>query len=410
MKDIAILGGTFNPIHNGHLIAAEFVYDTKKYDKIIFMPTGDPPHKDGKEVINKEHRLNMCQLAINHNENFEISTMEIDRKGTTYTVETIAELKKLNPGIHYHLIIGNDSLMQLLNWRNPKELFKICNFIVVNRPGYTSDEIIKQMDYLSKKYDAKFSVIDIPDIHISSSEIRHRVSLGKSIKYLVHHCVEEYIRDNYLYIDSDTVGTEIEKELKKRLSTKRFEHTMGVKKTAVALAKRYNCDVIKAAMAALLHDCAKNNDDKKNLKLCDKYGINLTKAEKHNPELIHAKLGAAIANDKYEIIDQEILNAIKWHTTGKPDMTLLEKIIYIADYIEPTRDKAPNLDYLRVIAYESLDATMFLILKDTMLHLESKDKVIDSITKQTYLYYKKYIKQRKVDISQWKKQKKITKC
>ena len=182
--------------------------------------------------------------------------------------------------------------------------------------------------------------------------------------------------------------SEIRKELKKKLKKDRFEHTVGVMYTAASLAMCYGADIHKALTAGLLHDCGKYCAAKDQIKLCDKYNIELTKSELDMPALIHAKLGAYLAEHEYGIKDREILDAVAYHTTGRPGMSMLEKIIYIADYIEPARNKAPRLTEIRRLAFEDLDECMYEILKDTLEYLEENPKEIDSTTRDAYVYYK----------------------
>ena len=183
--------------------------------------------------------------------------------------------------------------------------------------------------------------------------------------------------------------TEIQKELKKELEKDRYEHTLGVMYTAGCLAMRYDCDMDQAMMAGLLHDCAKCIPNEKKLKLCKKYDIALTQTEIDNPFLIHAKLGAFLAAEKYHVTDSEICHAIKVHTTGAPDMNLLDKIIFIADYMEPNRNKAPHLTEIRALAFKDLDQALMRILEDTLGYLANGDKKdsIDPMTRETYEYY-----------------------
>ena len=178
------------------------------------------------------------------------------------------------------------------------------------------------------------------------------------------------------------------KTLRKYLDRDRFEHSEGVMYTAAALAMRYGEDLEKAQIAGILHDCAKCMPDSKKLKICEKNHIEITEAEKMSPFLLHAKVGAYIAKAKYDIEDTEILDAIACHTTGKPAMTLLEKIIYISDYIEPMRNKASNLEEVRKMAFVDLDDTLYKILSDTLVYLQKSSKKMDPMTMQTYEYYK----------------------
>lgn len=180
----------------------------------------------------------------------------------------------------------------------------------------------------------------------------------------------------------------IKKELLKQLDEKRYEHTIGVADTAACLAMRYGVDMQKAYVAGLLHDCAKNYDSKKRNRLCNKYQIELTEYEIKNPALIHAKLGTKVASEKYGIDDPEILSAIRYHTTGKKEMTVLEKIIYSADFIEPNRKMLDILPGIRDIIFKDLDEAVYFILNSTVAHLENKEQCVDPASLEAYQYYK----------------------
>lgn len=183
----------------------------------------------------------------------------------------------------------------------------------------------------------------------------------------------------------------LKKKLRHHLDKERYEHTLGVMYTAAALAMAYHIDIEKALLAGLLHDCAKCISADKKITLCKKHGLSINDAEKRNPGLLHAKLGAYIASAKYKIEDQEVLDAICYHTTGRPNMTLLDKIIYIADYIEPNRCEAPNLEDARRLAFVDIDACLYMILKDSLEYLKTKSEVVDPMTEQTYNYYQEEI-------------------
>ncbi|MGI6008196.1 MAG: bis(5'-nucleosyl)-tetraphosphatase (symmetrical) YqeK [Ruminococcus sp.] len=180
---------------------------------------------------------------------------------------------------------------------------------------------------------------------------------------------------------------EMEKKLKKHLDHDRLVHTRGVMYTAACLGMVHGCDLEKCQTAGLLHDSAKCIPDLKKLKICAKNGIEMTNYEMNHPFILHAKLGAWVAKKKYGIKDQEILSAITWHTTGKAAMTDLEKIIYIADYIEPGRKKAPRLDQVRKAAFDNLNEAMFMILSDTLQYLKRTGRDIDPITESAFAYY-----------------------
>lgn len=186
---------------------------------------------------------------------------------------------------------------------------------------------------------------------------------------------------------------QIQEKLNNALDEPRYEHTIGVMYTAGCMAMAYGYDISKAMLAGLLHDCAKCMSHEERLLLCKEYGVEVTSSEMENKALLHAKAGAVLAKIEYDISDIEILHAIAVHTTGEADMNMLDKIIYIADYIEPGRDKAPNLEYIRGLAYRDLDACMAQILHDTLEYLNAKGGLIDPATAEANEFYKEYRKE-----------------
>lgn len=181
---------------------------------------------------------------------------------------------------------------------------------------------------------------------------------------------------------------QLQDEMKKLLPAGRYEHTVGVTYTACCLAYRYGADPEKARIAGLLHDCAKYIPSEEKIVMAEQYGIPLSDCRRKNPELLHAPLGAVLAREQYGVTDDEILSAITWHTTGKPQMSLLDKIVFIADYMEPNRNHAPDLAEIRVLAFEDLDACLLRILAGTITYLKSMDAAIDPMTEKTYHYYR----------------------
>ena len=189
---------------------------------------------------------------------------------------------------------------------------------------------------------------------------------------------------------NDTID-KMRRKVKKYLDKDRYTHTLGVMYTAGALAMRYEADLDRALTAGLLHDCAKSIPNDKKLRMCRKHHISISPAEQVNPSLLHAKLGAYLASEKYHVHDRAILSAIACHTTGKPKMNLLDKIIYIADYIEPNRAELPNMSRARKLAFEDIDACLYLLLHASLIYLGSKGLPVDPMTENTYRYYKKYL-------------------
>lgn len=197
-KKIAIVGGTFDPIHYGHLVTGEMVYEKFKVDKVIFIPTGDPAHK--LKVTDTDHRFEMACMAIKNNNKFEISKIEIDRQGKTYTVDTIAELKQYCiDDVEIYFVMGADSIYHLHLWKDFEKLLTMCKFIGVTRPNYDKINMEKLVEELNSKYNAQIYFMEIPALDISSSDLRKKVEDDISIRYLLPDEVEEYIKKFNLY-------------------------------------------------------------------------------------------------------------------------------------------------------------------------------------------------------------------
>lgn len=199
MKKIGIMGGTFNPIHYGHLFLAESAYEQLGLDKVMFMPSKNPPHKTIPGNITQEQRVEMITMAIKDNPHFELSMMELERDGITYTADTLTILTEKNKDTEYYFIVGADSLMQLHTWKRPEIICSLCTLAAANRDNMDKDELGKQIKMLHNTYNAKIKLIDMPAVRISSSDIRSKAAAGKSIKYYVTDAVEKYIINNKLY-------------------------------------------------------------------------------------------------------------------------------------------------------------------------------------------------------------------
>jgi nicotinate-nucleotide adenylyltransferase len=199
MSKIGIMGGTFNPIHLAHLIMAEHAYEQFSLDKILFMPSKNPPHKPQTDIISDLYRSRMVQLAIEDNPHFEFSSLEIDREGTTYTFETLEDLSKKYPDNEYYFILGADSLFTIEHWRNPGRIFELSQVIAAGRDHLSDEEMIKQIAYISTKFYANIHLLRTPNMDISSQMLREKIRLGQSIRYYVPKEVEEYILEHKLY-------------------------------------------------------------------------------------------------------------------------------------------------------------------------------------------------------------------
>jgi nicotinate-nucleotide adenylyltransferase len=199
MSKIGIMGGTFNPIHMAHLILAESAYEQLQLDKILIMPSKKPPHKLHEPIVSDYHRKEMVKLAIEGNPHFELSSMELDREGITYTADTLQQLTNDYPKNEYYFILGWDSLEQIEKWRNPDTIFKLAHIVATGRYHSSKDEIEEQIHHLENIYHGKIHLLEIPNIDLSSEMLREYVKMGKSIRNYVPEPVEQYIREQGLY-------------------------------------------------------------------------------------------------------------------------------------------------------------------------------------------------------------------
>lgn len=397
-QKIGILGGTFDPIHNGHLMIAREAMKEYGLSKVFLIPTGVSYMKTG--VTDSYFRYEMTKLAAQENPGFVVSDIEIKREGNTYTCDTIQYFREEYPNTHIFFIIGTDSLFSIEKWRNSQYIFDNCSILCATRISDDTEEQTEEAENekaneLNEQYNADISFIHCSPMDVSSTAIRKYRKRHANIcpDFLpLPQAVAEYIYRHDLY---DERTEELHQQLKENLKPKRFLHTMGVVDTATKMALKWGCSLESCRLAALLHDCAKYVDDDKKLALCAKYDVAVSKIENNNPELLHAKAGALLAYESYRVYDDEILSAIYYHTTGKPCMSLVEQIIFVADYIEPGRHHSDKLPYYRELAMEDLNKVTAHILKDTLEYLESKKGIknanIDPKTRESFEYYKKYL-------------------
>lgn len=203
-KRVGIMGGTFDPVHNGHLIIAEMALENFELDEILFVPSGIPWLKDVSKVLNKKTRVSLTGIAIEDNPNFALSTIEIDREGNSYSYETVEELKKSNPDTDYYFIMGADSLFDVEIWKNPEILMKNCTLLVAVRDDYDQQQMRDRVSYLVHKYQAKIELLATPRVDISSTMIRERIAAGKCVRYMLPDPVIEYIKKMQLYQNTET--------------------------------------------------------------------------------------------------------------------------------------------------------------------------------------------------------------
>ena len=399
---IGLLGGTFDPVHNTHIYMAKETLKALKLDKVYLMPSFCPPHKNSAKITSEYHRINMVKLAVEEFDNIEYSDFEIKNK-FSYTADTLTAWKELYPEDELYFIVGGDSVSSFENWYHPEIILEKAALVVIRRNDLTLGSFENTVKKLITKYhlnSEKISdcqrglvILDTDVSRISSSFIRNHAL--EQCKDILPVKVYEYIRKNKLYTDEDVnmawSVSEIKSDLQKILKESRYVQTLGVAKTAKDMAEIFDVNPNQAYLAGLLHDCAKHYSNEQLIETCVKNNILISKYEKNAPYLLHGKVGAYIAEKKYYIEDDQVLNAVKWHTTGKPEMTKLEQIIFCADYIEPGRSVQPNLSFLRQIAMKDLDLLTYHILKDTLNYLQNKNQLIDSFTKEAYEFYKEKI-------------------
>lgn len=378
MAKIGILGGTFDPVHNGHIACAEQIRDEFGLDRVLFVLSANPPHKFASDVTPARLRARMIELALEGHEGLCLCDLELRRPGYSYSADTIAELLETYPDDGFYYIIGTDAAVRLPDWKNVEALTAGCSFILVKRPG-DSPEIAEKALAALEKAGAKYFISRSENLaDVSSTSIREAVREAGNVceelpeKGLVPEAVCRFIGKNNLYKGLPWTEEMIVADLRSVLKPGRFVHSLGVAEEAERLAEKYGVDRKKARLAGLLHDCGKNVSEGQLV------WIGMTKNDfaavpggNVNVRVIHGPVGAIVAERRYGVTDPEVLSAIAKHTTGAAEMTLLDKIIFLADYTEKNR-KGELFDNVRrvldrrgpdaAIRY-SCDETIKLILK-----------------------------------------------
>ncbi|MBQ1548090.1 MAG: nicotinate (nicotinamide) nucleotide adenylyltransferase [Lachnospiraceae bacterium] len=417
---IGLFGGTFNPPHLGHLKMSKAAKDQFSLDEIWFIPSGTPPHKKVDNEVSASDRAEMCRallygengiLSEEEKEFYFVDDIEVRSITPNYSYKTVSMITSENPDKDFFFIIGEDSLRYFHKWVKPEVIAENVTILVASRNESNGEKKVltgdfidreemtlpEMIDYLKENVGGTYEVIKFDPVDISSSEIRSTVTEpGFEAEKFINDDVYQYIKEHGLYreaYDNEYIEN-IRKDLKDKLKSKRYLHTLGVMHTASSLAMRYSYPVSHAVLAGLLHDCTKYLNDDEQLKYCKKNNIEITDSEKKAPQILHAKTGAFEAEKEYKVKDKDILHAINVHTTGAPGMNLLDKILFTADYIEAGRCEAPRLNDIRNTAFNDLDLAVTMILSDTINYLKEKDKSMDPRTFETYEYYKNLIEQR----------------
>ena len=371
---IGVYGGTFNPPHLGHLTAARSVFELLNLDLLLLIPAGLPPHKElpaGSPTA--VQRLEMTRLAgeqLGLGDKVRTLDIELERGGRSFTSDTLAQLREQYPDSELWLLMGTDMFLTLQTWHEPEKILSLAGVAAFGRTEEDTEELFSaQRDYLYRAYpQARIFTLTLPGvIDVSSTELREKLAKGQGANLLAPAVYGYILREGLYNTNADLKHlplSQLRPVALSYLKHRRIPHVLGTEQEAIRLAERYGADVEKARAAALLHDCTKKLDMPAQLALCEQYGIELDELEQKALKLLHSKTGAAIARDVFGV-DDDIYSAIWYHTTGHAHMTKLEKIIYLADYIEPSRD-FPGVDTLRKVCYEDLDKVLLLGLEMTI--------------------------------------------
>lgn len=364
---IGIYGGTFDPIHLGHMQAAAFAATCLQLDRLLLIPAGIPPHKEqGANGVSSQHRLEMVRLAAQAMAlpcPVEVSDMELRREGKSYTVDTVREIHRQHPDDRLYFFMGTDMFLTFHRWYQPEEIARHCTLCAFSRSAADTEELFAaQRQYLADTLGADCVTVALPRIvEISSTQLRQQLAQGRGRDYLAPGVYGYILREGLYGTQADLKQLSVD-QLRcvaiTLLKPRRVPHVLGTEETAAQLALRWGADEEAARRAALLHDCTKKLSVEQHEAILRQYQIELEPEERNTEKLLHAPTGAAVAKHVFGVSDA-VEQAIRWHTTGKADMTLLEKIIYLADYIEPTRDFC-DLTELRRLAFEDLDRALLL--------------------------------------------------
>lgn len=379
---IGIMGGSFDPIHQGHIQMAQSALTAMHLDRVLMLPSGNPPHKP--DITPAEDRYRMVCAACAGLPGLEPSREEIDRTGVIYTVDTLSILHEKYPRAELFYIIGADTLMELKNWRRYERVLTLCTFLVCPRSSRHTHEALEKEYRRLSGMGGHFAMIDMDMVEVSSTEVRAAIREDRDIPGLPV-AVREYARAAGLYGAKGQLpeGPKWLDMLFRDLSMKRFAHTLAVADTARQLALLHGLDAVKAEIAGLLHDCAKCMPLTDMQRLAREHHLTEDESILASGALLHSIAGAHRAQADYGMTDPEIIGAIRSHTTGKPGMSRLDMAVWLADTIEPTRAPYPLLEEVRATARVSLEQAMLLSLEGTLQHVRKKGEMAHPATLQT---------------------------
>lgn len=389
---IGVYGGSFNPPHTGHTLAAAELIEKLELDRLLIIPAADPPHKQlALGSPGPYDRLALCTTAFYRVPKAQVCDLELRREGKSYTVDTLAELTAKNPRDEFFLVMGTDMFLSFSTWREPERIASMATLAVVHRGEKAGvwDRVLQEAEGLRQTMNANIVTVDNECVPISSTMVRRMLAFGAPD--CLDPAVLEMIRQNGWYLTGSQLKDLAYEELREVSlalhNEKRRAHVDGTADTAFALAERWGADPEAARRAGILHDITKALTEQEQLHFCYEYGMMPTEFQYENPKLLHALTGAAVAERIFGE-SEPVVSAIRWHTTGRPEMTLLEKILYIADYMEPNRD-FPGVETLRKLVWKDLDAAIFSGLDQAVAYLNAKGRIIDPDSLEAWHYYKK---------------------
>lgn len=372
MARIGIFGGSFNPPHLGHILAVREFQKKLSLDRVLLIPAATPPHKTlTANSPDANHRLRMTRLAAADLPYAEVSDVELRREGASYTADTLDELRMIYPDDELFLLMGTDMFLSFEMWYHPERIAAQATVAVAHRSADNAQQLRNCAEKLKQTLHLETALIENEYLPHSSTSVRAMLAFQAAEEYL-SPAVLDYIQKNDLYFSRDdlkNLSFDRLQEVSLCLhNIKRVPHVIGCSDTAERLARKYGADVTDAKRAGILHDITKALNAQEQLQLCDHYAIILDNFERLNPKLLHAKTGAVIAEQIFGE-NPAVCDAIRWHTTGKANMSLLEKIIYLADYMEPNR-AFDGVEELRRLTEDNPDDAMYLGLSMTMEQLK----------------------------------------
>lgn len=394
---IGIMGGTFDPIHYGHLSAAHAACEQLGLAEVVFLPTGTPAFKVDCEITPGDIRLAMCCAAVQGTNEFSVNATEVVRGGITYTAETLRQLShEKHSLVRFVFILGADSAATLLRWRDQEALKTLAHYAIVTRAGQkVAPQTLKALQHAGYC----FQVVEAQTPNISSTDIRAFVAAGKDISQLVPSHVNAIIRENHLYLSkTPDAGTEDalsdaffqarKQELEKRVGKHRFQHCLGVAQTCEHVAQVYGVNVARARLAGILHDWDKNYNDEGIRQRANELGMKVDPfVYQALPRVLHAHTAAVALQQSFPCIPEEVLRAIDRHTVAACDMSDLDMVLYIADAIEPNR-VYPEIDELRAkIGVVSLEELFLTIYEYWIIRMMQRNMQLHPNTVEVWNHY-----------------------